>query len=130
VNNHSSRVGDTSSRARDLEEESDAVRDKLEKNLTILQRRVRRNAPALGIAGLVVAGLVGGGLAFRAARRARTRDVRHRLQRLLTHASSLAKEPQRLAHSHRTLRQRAIWAGTSMLLSVLARRFARNALVP
>jgi hypothetical protein len=124
------RSGDSGSREKALEQETDVLRNKLERNLSTLQGRLRRGAPLLGLGALVLAGVVGTALAVRSSRRrVRSRMSRHKLKKLLTGISHVAGEPQRLSHSG-SLRQRVLWAAAAMGASAAARRFARKALVP
>jgi hypothetical protein len=117
-------------RTRRLEEETDALRDKLEKNLVALQHRVKRARPTtLGLGALLLVGLVGGVLALRSSRRGRSRAAKRHLQDFLKGVSRVAGEPQRLVRSA-GLRQRALWAAAAMGASAAARQFARRALVP
>jgi hypothetical protein len=127
--NISRRSEDLSDRAHRLEEEAEALRGKLEKNLVALQHRVKRAGPLLGVGALLLVGVVGGALALRASRQARSRVARRRIQHFLKGVSRTAGEPQRLVRSA-SLRQRAIWAAAAMGASAAARQFARKALVP
>jgi len=123
------KVSQTFSREKSLEQEADALRGKLERNLTTLRSRLRRGAPLLGLGALLLFGILGTALAIRSSRRVRSRVARHRLQRFLTGMSRVAGEPHRLVRSG-SLRQRALWAAAAMGASAAARRFARKALVP